>query len=294
MNSIVFPAPLDDKKYDLIRFKDEVLFVPKTGKKGVEHIPCLLQMSKKKPDTSKFLFYFHGNAEDIFNSTNNLDLIRSALPFNTVAIEYPGYSIYYHEKSAETIQNDSLIVFDYFVSKMGVDPKDITIIGRSIGSGPAIFLASNREPGSLILISPFISLRETAGSILGNFFKFMVAERFKNISIIENVTCPTLFIHGQKDNLISYSHSIELSKKIGGPYEVILPEDMDHNDFNIYEDFLDPISSFVKRHNILADTEKGNIIFPKEAFDIPDYLKGERELRQKDSISKFIRKIINI
>jgi hypothetical protein len=55
--------------------------VPKTLKDGnIFHIPCLLQKSKRKPESNKFLFYFHGNAEDIFNSTSNLDIIRNTLP----------------------------------------------------------------------------------------------------------------------------------------------------------------------------------------------------------------------
>jgi hypothetical protein len=84
LNSIIFPAPTDDKTYELYRFKDEVIFIPKKNGDDVVHIPCLLQQSKRKTDSNKFLFYFHGNAEDIFNSTANLDLLRNALPVNLI------------------------------------------------------------------------------------------------------------------------------------------------------------------------------------------------------------------
>ena len=81
LNSIIFPAPTEDKTYELYRYKGEVLFVPKKLKDGtLFHIPCLVQRSKRKADSSKYLFYFHGNAEDIFNSTSNLDMIRNSLP----------------------------------------------------------------------------------------------------------------------------------------------------------------------------------------------------------------------
>lgn len=81
LNSIIFPAPTDDKTYELYRYKGEVLFVPKKLKdESIYHIPCLVQKSKKKETSNKYLFYFHGNAEDIFNSTSNLDMIRNALP----------------------------------------------------------------------------------------------------------------------------------------------------------------------------------------------------------------------
>ena len=80
MNSIIFPAPTEDKTYELYRFKEEVIFVPKQIGDDTFHIPCLMQLTKRKVDSNKFLFYFHGNAEDIFNSTTNLDLLRNALP----------------------------------------------------------------------------------------------------------------------------------------------------------------------------------------------------------------------
>lgn len=292
-NSIIFPAPIEDKKKEISRYKDELMFIPKKTKSETFHIPCLVQYSKRKSETHKFLFYFHGNAEDIFNSTANLDLLRNTLPYNTVAIEYPGYSVYYKDKSAEVIEEDALIVYDFFVKVAGVHPKDITICGRSIGTGPAVYLAAKRDPAGLVLISPFKSIRETAGSILG-FFKFIIADRFRNIDMIGCVTCPVLFIHGQKDTLIDYSHTIELSKNAGGPYEVLLPEEMDHNEFNLYEDFLEPISSFYKRHNLLNESKSKSISFPKEVFDLPEYISKDKNIKQNDFLSKFIRKIMKI
>jgi acetyl esterase/lipase len=62
------------------------------------------------------------------------------------------------------------------VKELGVNPKDIVICGRSIGTGPAVFLSANRDPGALILISPFKSIQDTAKTILG-MFNFLVADR---------------------------------------------------------------------------------------------------------------------
>jgi hypothetical protein len=81
LNSIIFPAPTEEKDIEMGKYKEELIFIPKKLNDGSYiHIPCLLQMSRKKPDTNKFMFYFHGNAEDIFNSTSNLELIRNSLP----------------------------------------------------------------------------------------------------------------------------------------------------------------------------------------------------------------------
>lgn len=177
---------------------------------------------------------------------------------------------------------------------MKVNSKDIVVCGRSIGSGPAVYLSANRKPGALILISPFKSIRETANSILG-VFKYVVADRFNNLNIINNVTCPLLLIHGQKDNLIPFSHSIQLSEKTGGPYELLLPEEMDHNEFNVYEDFLEPITNFLKRHSLLYfNTESKKIELKQEYFDIPEYMMDPDNIKKKDVMSKMLRKLLKI
>lgn len=81
LNSIIFPAPTEDKTYELLRYRDEIIFVPKEDSDGfTRHIPCLIQHTKRKLESNKFLFYFHGNAEDIFNSTTNLEYLRNSLP----------------------------------------------------------------------------------------------------------------------------------------------------------------------------------------------------------------------
>ena len=58
-----------------------------------------------------------------------------------------------------------------------MNPFDIVICGRSIGSGPAVFLCANRNPGAMVLISPFKSIRETVGCICGDLLKYLVADR---------------------------------------------------------------------------------------------------------------------
>jgi len=216
-------------------------------------------------------------------------------------LKYTGYSIYYQEKSAKVIEEDSLIVYDYLTKIAGILPSDIVILGRSIGSGPSVYVAGNRNPGGLILISPFKSIRDTVGSLVGSL-KFLVAERFKNIEVIKKVTCPSLFIHGQKDVLVLCTHSIDLSKNCAGPYDLILPEKMDHNNFNMYEDFLDPIVEFFNRYNLMqANTKEERVILPKRVFEIPDiYFKyirednGKNSNKNDDFISHFFRKMLKL
>ena len=63
--------------------------------------------------------------------------------------------------------------------------KDIVLVGRSMGSGPACALAVEYlNISSLILLSPYTSLKLAVKSYLGSIASMLVRERFENIKEI--------------------------------------------------------------------------------------------------------------
>jgi pimeloyl-ACP methyl ester carboxylesterase len=51
---------------------------------------------------------------------------------------------------------------------------------------------------------------------------------------MEQIRCPTLIIHGQKDTLIPHSHAKELHLKCTGVSKLIISQEMTHNEYSIY------------------------------------------------------------
>lgn len=66
------------------------------------------------------------------------------------------------QTNSENILEEALYVYDYIHEILGIKEENIIVLGRSIGSGPAIHVASKRSTGALILISPFKSIRNIA------------------------------------------------------------------------------------------------------------------------------------
>lgn len=58
--------------------------------------------------------------------------------------------------------DDAEYVYDYLNQVLGIEEKNIIIFGRSMGSGPATHVSSVRNPGALLLMSSFKSIRSIA------------------------------------------------------------------------------------------------------------------------------------
>ena len=87
---------------------------------------------------------------------------------------------------------------DYLIEIMGMNPKNIIIMGRSIGTGPAAVMASLYNPAALILISAFTTFREVVANQIGESLAYLVKDRFDTRSLVrDKVSCPIFFIHGQ-------------------------------------------------------------------------------------------------
>ncbi len=125
-------------------------------------------------------------------------------------------------------------------------------MGRSLGSGPAVYLASKRNIAALIIISGFSSLMRFIQEIFPEFedFQFKTAEEnFDNLQEIENVKNPICLIHGMKDNLIRCEHAKRIEEKLKERKDLacFYREFMTHNNFDVEGDICESIEQFFKK-----------------------------------------------
>lgn len=142
---------------------------------------------------------------------------------------------------------DSLIIFDFLTETLRFLPENIFIFGRSIGTGPATYLASKRQKCKmLILFSPFTNLKAIVKdyvSILSVFFR----DRFPNIEHIKEVKSPIFILHGKKDKIVKVEHSEQLHKAAKTKYKhLVVREEMTHNQYKLYDDLIIPLCQFLK------------------------------------------------
>ena len=266
----IFCSPTFDYK-QIYERKDRLIFIEKepNNQEPNNYIPCMFY---RNSNSSNFLICFHGNAEDIFTTENyGLDF-RSYLNMNVIFVEYPGYSLYIDKKCASTkIFYDAIKVYDTIKREFNILDEQIFILGRSLGTSPAIYLSSQRKPKALFLISAFKSMKNL---LQDKGLSFFIEQIFNSIDYIKNVECPIFFIHGLKDMLISYQHSLDLLKEteLYGKRPLTdryIGENMTHDEFELQKDIIYPIKNFLEKNNIITNINSIINSNNRNLFNVP-------------------------
>ena len=257
----IFPAP-EFYESVLETNKDYLIEIP-TGRKNdnqiEEKIPCLF---KKYPNSNKLLILFHCNGIDIFSLKNTYDYFAH-FKMNLLIPEYPGYSLYKTSSpSSKKCLENSLIIYDFCLKNIkNISEKKIFIFGRSLGTGPAIYLASQRNPAGIFLLSPYTTFAEVGKSFHKEEFYNKLTQHLRSIDYVDKVKCPICFCHGKNDKLIDCKDSIELFEKCeeNNKREIFLIDEMGHNDIYYYiDEILEIVVIFIKKFSLFNFSENEN------------------------------------
>jgi pimeloyl-ACP methyl ester carboxylesterase len=151
------------------------------------------------------LIYFGGNAEDV--SQDVPDLVNAFPNTAIYALHYPGYGGSSGTPTQQAIFADSLALFD----RVKADHPNATVVGRSLGSGVAVWIASQRPISRLVLVTPFDSLGDAAAPQYRFLpVRWLLRDRFESWRYAPEVTAPTRIIVAGDDELVPRSSSDRL------------------------------------------------------------------------------------
>ncbi|HXI49447.1 MAG TPA: alpha/beta fold hydrolase [Steroidobacteraceae bacterium] len=143
------------------------------------------------------VIYFGGNAEDVSRS---LQTLVDAFPERAVfALNYRGYGGSTGRPSESALIADALVLFD----RVHTEHPHIVVIGRSLGSGVAVRLASERAVERLVLVTPYDSLLNLAAGQFRYFpIRWLLLDKFESWRYAAKVSAPTQLIAAQNDEVI--------------------------------------------------------------------------------------------
>lgn len=248
--------------YDIDSFPGELIFIPPAAGSVASDasdakIPCIFLSSQY----ARFiLICFHANGEDLGKIYPFLCAMRDVFKVHILAIEYPGYGICSGVPSESGVLVNAHAAM-YFATETLKWPYDgIKLFGRSVGTGPAMALAAQYPVAGLILITPFLSIREVLRAYIGSLADY-ADDCFRNYKLAEHIESPTLIVHGKQDDLIPIAHGLKLYDALQCSKMMVCPENMHHN-----ASLLDGVATFIKPMT--------------HFFSLPDFIFVDIELPQ--------------
>lgn len=189
------------------------------------------------------LLYFGGNAEDV---AANLGSFASAFPEHSLYLmNYRGYGGSAGSPSESGLVVDAIALYDHLRPRH----PEISVIGRSLGSGVAVQLASAREVRRLVLVTPYDSLVNVARAHFPYLpVGFLLRDRYDSASRVSGVDASTLIVIAGSDEIIPRARSDALVAAFpAGQARVFVLEGAMHNDIELRPQYHEQLRLFLSR-----------------------------------------------
>ena len=159
----------------------------------------------KEPPSKGVILYLHGN------KGSNRRCLHQAQNMNGHGYDifmpdYRGYG-----KSNGKIHSDKQLYADVqkvyeFLKKQYAEDK-IVVVGYSLGTGMASYLAANNKPQQLVLLAPYVSMIDMKDRHAPFVPDFLLKYKLRNDQHLRQALCPVTLFHGTNDQVIPYESS---------------------------------------------------------------------------------------
>ncbi len=188
----------------------------------------------------KLLIYYGGNGEDVFHNIEEFRDIKAASLF----VAYRGYGPSDGSPGEAELFGDALAVIDDMNRRYA--PRQIFLIGRSLGSGLACYAAANRVIQGAILVTPYDSIVNIARSSYPWLpVGLLLKHRFDSLQYLARIDCPVLVIYGGQDQVVPPERTTNLIEHIVGKKEIVFIERADHGTIDMFAEYWTAVLRFM-------------------------------------------------
>lgn len=165
-----------------------------------------IHVSVHAQQASDAVLYLGGNAEDVDASLPDL---AAAFPGRALYLmHYRGYGYSGGKPSERALVADTLLLFD----RMCGSHHNITVVGRSLGSGIAIQVAAQRPLERLVLVTPYSSVAEIAALHFPYVpVAWLLRDTYDSWQYAPSVNSPTTLIRAEQDEVIPRASTEKLA-----------------------------------------------------------------------------------
>ncbi len=185
------------------------------------------------------LLYFGGNAEDV---SLTLPSFARALPEHALyLLHYRGYAGSAGSPSEADNRRDALALFD----RVRQEHASVAVVGRSLGTGVAVQLASERPVYRLVLITPFDSLEEIAARQFPLFpVRLLLRDKYDSWQRAPAIATPTTILMAEHDEVVPRASTERLFARFAaGVASLKIVPGANHNSISSRPEYLGELRS---------------------------------------------------
>lgn len=162
------------------------------------------------------VLYFHGNGQPLADLGYHLRFFTD-LGYAVLAPDYPGYGESVGRPNEASAYDTADKAYAYLADVRKVPAASIVIVGYSVGTGPASWLASKRPAGALVLMAPYASMQAMGRALYGFAPQRLwnLPDTFDTLGRAPGLTLPALVIHGDADATIPQAQGAQVFSALG-------------------------------------------------------------------------------
>jgi uncharacterized protein len=206
---------------------------------GGAELAALVFRAEAPADTGFWILQLHGNADSAFSpwQLRHCEALRRS-GFNVLEIDYRGFGPTPGQPSETAMYEDSEAAYQDLLRR-GVPSSRIILLGHSLGSGPAVLLATRHPAAALVLFGAFTSIPDAAASRYPYLpVRLAVAVQFNSLARIGDVHIPVIIFHSRGDRVIPYEHALKLLAAANEPKRLITFDSSSNDGFGGHVDAL--------------------------------------------------------
>jgi fermentation-respiration switch protein FrsA (DUF1100 family) len=177
------------------------------------------------------ILWMHGSGGNVTHCMRGISDLR-AFGLDVFVFDYRGYGRSEGSPSEEGLYLDARAAYRHLTDTLRSSPDRIVLFGKSLGTVPAVHLASQVKCAGLVFQSGFTSARDMAAVRLPLFPWVwpLTRSRFDSLGTIPRVSCPKLFIHSRDDEAIPFWMAEKLFSASSEPRELFAVSGYGHED----------------------------------------------------------------
>jgi len=168
----------------------------------------IVGFSKKEAGSSNVptLVFFHGNAGNIGHRLPNVKDLLNAVACNVFMVEYRGFGKSTGDPTENGLKIDAVTAITYISGRKDLNVNKIVLFGRSLGGAVAVHVGKHHSDklSGIILENTFTSVPDMMNIMFPilSWFQFLCTNKWNSLDGVKAFTKPTLFLSGDKDELV--------------------------------------------------------------------------------------------